>query len=357
MKNKLTLNLFLLLMSSKLLAMDYVVSQPGVRLPEKLEVLSLSPEQVHKLSASGLPMEVNHKFYLPVPEKVSALEFSNFAGVLSTVVWPLEMIHGDKAHELPNGNGEGVSICLVDTGVDKSNPYLQGVILGGRNFVDEAHPEDYSDSGPIPLGTWVAMLIAGQHLSPLKDSFTGVAPGAKLWIAKAYDEKQGATTASVAKALIYCGERAKVINVSLGSYVESPMLHGILDELKSKGITIVAPAGNRRGSGANGTMSYPGSDPMVLGVGSVDLNSILSEFSPIDERIDIVAPGENIPIPGQTGDIGIYSGTSFSSAIVAGVEAIRVSRNASQLKFRDLNLPKDQQGNGLIDALLTATDF
>lgn len=356
MKFKLLLSLALVIGAASSQAREYVVSIPWSAHSTKFEVLNLSEEKVRKLSDRGLTVEENNKFYLQ-PASVASVEFSGFAGTLSTVVWPLETIHGDKAHELPQGNGEGVSVCLVDTGVDKSNPYLQGVILGGRNFIDDTRPEDFSDSGPIPLGTWVAMLIAGQRLSPLKDSFVGVAPGAKLWIAKAYDEKSGATMASVAKALIYCGERSTVINISLGSYVESPMLHGIIEELKSKGISIFAPAGNGSGRSPKGTMSYPGSDPMVIGVGSVNAAATLSQFSPIDERLDVVAPGEGIPIPGLTGDIGLYTGTSFSSAIVAGVEAIRQSRKTNQLKFQNLNLPRSQQGQGLIDALLTATDF
>lgn len=276
---------------------------------------------------------------------------------LSTVVWPLEMINADKAHQLPNGRGEGIQICLIDSGVDPKNPYLKDAILGGRNFVNEKEQDNFSDDGIYTMGTWVATLLVGQSPGDARHQFSGVAPKAKIWVAKVYDSQSHADILSVAKALLYCSERSSIINISLSAYGESPALHGIFEELRKKGISIVAGGSSVRPNDPKLGLSYPASDQFVYGVGSVNSQSEISKMSPSDSRMDMVAPGESIPIPQADGHIINFNGTTFAAAFVTGVEAIRQARSAKNLKFRDLGQTPERQGLGLIDAYLTATDL
>lgn len=293
--------------------------------------------------------------YQLIPYKESPLkDHSLFASPLSNPVWPLDLIHIKQAHELPGGQGEGQSVCLVDTGVDLNHPQLKGVVLGGRNFINEANPDDISDSPSQKHGTLLATLIAGRSLSMMPAHFTSVAPRANLWIAKVFDENGRTDNAAIAKALLYCGERSKIINLSFGGPTISPMVSGILQELRDKGISVFASAGN---NGPKEPLLFPANQPSVVAVSSINTEGLVSRFSPMGENIGMVAPGEYLPIANATGVVSLYSGTSFTSAIASGVEAIRRSRQSKSLKFQDLGLPKNQQGRGLIDAALTALDL
>jgi subtilisin family serine protease len=276
---------------------------------------------------------------------------------LSTVVWPLEMINADKAHKLPNGQGEGIQICMIDSGIDIKNPYLKDAILGGRSFTNEKDPDNFADDGVYTFGTWIATLLVGQSPENAHHKFSGVAPKAKIWIAKVYDSRSQTEILSVAKALLYCSERSSIINISLSAYMESPALHGIIEELRKKGITIIAGGNTINPGDPKMGLSYPAADPFVYAVGAVNEHSEISKISPKDSRLDMVAPGESIPIPQADGKIINFNGTGFASAFVTGVEAIRQARKAKTLKFRDLGQTTEQQGQGLIDAYLTATDL
>ncbi len=343
-------------------------SQTGSLTQSNIQTLNLSNEQALKLKRSGYWVEENKKFFLPKYEKNFLTQMSKELtkyhfwnqnqlpfNMMSTVIWPLQLIKADKSHELPNGQGEGIKICMVDTGIDQYNPFIKNVIEDGFNFNNESNSKDISEESLTPHGTLISTLIAGSGVLSSGEGFIGVAPKSKIIMAKVFDKDGGSTVAKVAKALIYCGERTTVVNLSLGGYFESPMIHEILADLSKKGVTLIASAGNV-GADRNESMTYPGSDPLVVGVGAIDEQMQISSFSPIDERLDMVAPGEGILLPNQSGNLGYYSGTSFSAAYVSGVEAIRQSRKAGGLKTRDLLLSKKEQGSGIVDAFLTAND-
>lgn len=156
-----------------------------------------------------------------------------------TVVWPLSLIQADKAHQLPNGKGQGVRICLIDTGVDQNRQGLPGVVLEGRNFLADGDSSDFSDSFP-EHGTNLAEVIAGRPFG----SFSGVAPEAKLVVAKVFDENGAGSMSSIIDALGYCMNRADIINMSFGGAVDSEILSTIMTTVKERGVTLIAAAGN-----------------------------------------------------------------------------------------------------------------
>jgi subtilisin len=301
--------------------------------------MTLSEEQVRALQTQGFLVEKNHTFQM-VPGEVPTY------GPKETIIWPLSLIQADKTHLLPNGKGQGVRICLINTGIDQTRLTLKGSVIEGRNFLPEGDPNDLSDAF-LEYGTNIAQVMVG---SP-QGAFVGVAPEAKLVIAKVFD-KQGATLDRIIEAITYCRSRSDILHLSFGGRSsESQILNSILANLRERGITIFAGGSN---NGPN--LTYPANNSSVVAVGSVDHKGHVPEFSARDARLGCVAPGIRILVPDITGRMREVSGPGYAAAMVVGVDAIRRSRGASRLHYRDLGLSPMEQGQGLIDALLTATD-
>jgi subtilisin family serine protease len=268
------------------------------------------------------------------------------------VVWPLKIIRADLAHQLPGGQGQGVRICLIDSGLDQTMPNLKDVVIEGRNFLDNENADDLTDS-EHRHGTNIAQILVGRA----RAGFSGVAPAAKLVIAKVFDHQGKATRKDVIEALTYCADRADIINLSFNVDSEINQLGNSPSGLsltmamaKSKGLSLFAPASQEE-KGSNASFL----DPSVYVVGAVDRQGRLPDFiRETQPQLSFLAPGIRIPILNKAGGYSFVTGNEYSAAMETGVEAIRRSRGASALGFRDLGLPDRAQGEGLIDALETA---
>ncbi|TWT38706.1 Major intracellular serine protease precursor [Blastopirellula retiformator] len=110
-----------------------------------------------------------------------------------------------------SGAGEGIKVGVVDTGVDETHPEVQESLVDARDFSG-------SRSGPVDVdghGTHVASTIAGKHV--------GVAPRAKLYIAKALGDNGSGSDRAVANAIFWLIDQGvDIINMSLGSPSPSP---------------------------------------------------------------------------------------------------------------------------------------
>jgi subtilisin len=310
----------------------------GQPIGRKISVQRLSVGEARALKSKGLKVEKNRHLRL--------LDWgTKTAEPTSTVIWPFRMIRADEAHRLPYGRGEGVRVCVIDTGVDLNHPALRGTVIEGRNFSDPEHPDDLSD--PLGHGTAIASLLVGQG----QRDYIGVAPEARVIVAKAMGQDGSSTQAQIIEAFRYCAMRSDIIQMAFGGGPPSDIFSELMKEARAQGVTMIAAAGN---TGSEGLM-YPASDPSVMAVGAVDENGSVPEFSARDSRLAYVAPGVEVPILAADGKIVRLSGTSMSAALVSGIEAIRRSRRADAIVARDLGLPLEVQGLGLADAFLTAT--
>ena len=112
----------------------------------------------------------------------------------------------------------------------------------------------------------------------------------------------------VAAAIVYAADNgAQVINLSLGGSNPSSTLENAVNYAISKGVIVVAAAGN---NGTEGAL-YPAAYPDVIAVGSVDPDLQHSSFSNYGAQIDIWAPGRDILTTKRDGSYGLVSGTSF----------------------------------------------
>ena len=170
-------------------------------------------------------------------------------------------------------DGEGISVCIVDSGIDMTHPDLSRLSLAGwRDFISN-EPEPYDDNGH---GTSMAgILVADGWIK-------GVAPSVDLYVAKALDGVNGqGSDEVVAQAIDWCVEQnVNVISLSLGG---AP---GILpfnpfsgrdsgdaaSDAIDEGIVVVAAAGNDGGDDDDGDVAHPSSEQLVISVGGVTLS-------------------------------------------------------------------------------------
>lgn len=260
--------------------------------------------------------------------------------------WNLSMLRAPAAWA--TSRGAGVTVAVIDTGVDATHPDLVGRVLPEIDLVPDAEP------GPDLLGhgTRVATLIAG-GLNGV--GMAGVAPQAKILPVAALDPIGYGDTSTVARAIIAAADAgARVINMSLGGPDRDAVLDRACAYAHSKGATLVAAVGNSYEDGNE--IQYPAASPYVLGVASVDSTGTPSVFSNTGSYVDLAAPGQSILAGMPGGGFNIETGTSFAAPHVAGTLALMASANRSLTATEltalvALTADDDISGNGRDDEL------
>jgi hypothetical protein len=227
--------------------------------------------------------------------------------------WALPTIGAPSAWaELPV-DAPKVTVAVIDSGICASHPELAGRILNGWDFLEsDSTPQD--DFGH---GCSVAGIIAANMNNGI--GIAGVAPNAQIMPLRVLNASGAGSYSDVAPAIVYAADNgAQVINLSLGGLNPSMTLESAINYAISKGVIVIASAGN---SGTEGAL-YPAAYPGVIAVGSVDSNLQHSSFSNYGSQIDIWAPGCDILTTKLDGSYGLVSGTSFAAPYVAGAQAL-----------------------------------
>ncbi|OLF18900.1 hypothetical protein BU204_03295 [Actinophytocola xanthii] len=220
--------------------------------------------------------------------------------------------------------GAGVTVAVLDSGVDHDHPDLAGREVAERNFTDS--PDTVDRHGH---GTHVASTIAGQDAV-----YRGVAPGVRIMDGKVVDDDGWATDSAILAGMRWAAENgARVVNLSLGGQ-DTPgtdPVEAAVDSLSAEyGTLFVAAAGN----GARpGTIGSPASAAAALAVGAVDLDGAVASFSSRGPGLDrvvkpeITAPGVDITAAAPGGGHATASGTSMATPHVTGAAALLAERN------------------------------
>ena len=266
------------------------------------------------------------------------------------IPWGINRIKATEANLI--SKGDGISVCVVDTGIDKTHPDLKNNIIGGRNFVvikGAINPDSWNDDNGH--GSHVAGTIAAEDNSI---GAIGVAPKAKLYGVKVLNQRGSGYLSDVADGITECVRAgSKVINMSLGSNgdpsLDSPMKTAILNA-QAAGVVVVVAAGNE---GQDIKNTIPAGYPSVIAVAATDSSDQFASWSNfgLDSVNDVSAPGVSIYSTWKGGQYNTISGTSMASPHVAGVVALHLSAQSSALKTIDLGFSISEQGLGLIDAL------
>lgn len=223
--------------------------------------------------------------------------------------------------------GEGVTIAIIDTGVDGSVDDLANAVVGGRDFSGVGSPDGQTGVGSSgDHGTWVASLAAGHGYGPNNErGIKGSAPRAKILTASiGFGVGTSSSDDQIAEAVKWAVDAgADIINMSLTrNTLEWPQSwdEAFLYAFEND-VVVVAAAGNR-GSGTS-QVGAPATMPGVLTVGGLDRNGEASwDASSQGITIGVSAPSEELVGVSQGGAYVSWEGTSGATPIVAGVAAL-----------------------------------
>ncbi|MCX6772956.1 MAG: S8 family serine peptidase, partial [Candidatus Micrarchaeota archaeon] len=230
-----------------------------------------------------------------------------------------------------NYSGAGELVCLLDTGVDTSDPALAGKVIAGYNFVDNT--TDVSDSGWH--GTFMARAI------------NAIAPDASILVVKVLGPTGTGYSSDIMAGIDFCRRNgANIISMSFGGgnyseYCDSDPVAQEANAAAQMGMLAVASTGNKGAS----TITSPACGSQVVAVSSTSKNDTVSSFSNMNPLVALLAPGEAITAGTET-----RSGTSISAAHVSGAAALLLQSNASlsppetKLRFQETGKTIDYYG-------------
>jgi type VII secretion-associated serine protease mycosin len=235
--------------------------------------------------------------------------------------------------------GRGVTVAVLDSGVDPGHHDLAGSVITGKDFTTGANPKN---AKPIRLhGTYMASLIAGHGHGPgAGDGIIGVAPQAKILSVRVIleDQEPGFKRFNsdprfagvVANGIRYAVDHgADVINLSISKERPTEPEREAIAYAISKGVVLVAAAGNAGTGKRTAPYSYPASIPGVISVAAVTPALRHASFSNRNSSVLVAAPGVDVLGAGPHDEYWVGMGTSQATALVSGVAALIKARHPS----------------------------
>jgi subtilisin family serine protease len=277
--------------------------------PEQREALLAHPD-VEAIE----PDKVVRAFGMPgLPPPTALLGATTIPGeytrgiqqVQANRVWDAD---NDGALDPGAPTGQGITVCVIDSGWDNRHPELQAVYAGGYDFVEnDTEPTDFDKRtqtwggghGTHVAGTIAAQLGSAGSVAPGGDpkGVVGVAPGVRLLIARVLDTRGNGNVSDVMRAMKWCRDNgAKIASLSLGSGTALETERAAFKEAWDNGMLSIAASGN---SGTDDPktsppVAYPAAYAGVIAVGSVTDTNDHSNFSQYGPELSLVAPGENV---------------------------------------------------------------
>ncbi|MER6702367.1 type VII secretion-associated serine protease mycosin [Streptomyces fimicarius] len=243
--------------------------------------------------------------------------------------WHLDVMKADEMWT--SSTGEGVTVAVIDSGVDDSNPDLVGRVLRGKDLAEGDPGDEHTDTDGH--GTGMAGLIAGTGERDGGQGAFGLAPGVKILpirvTQKANNQAQWlkAFNTSVPAAIRFAVDSgAKVINISMAVEQGSQNLDESVAYALSKGSLVFAGVGNDAEKGNEAL--FPAATPGAVGVGAVGRDLARADFSQYGAQVDLAAPGEEM-VHACGGGSGLCesSGTSDATAIASASAALIWSKH------------------------------
>jgi subtilisin family serine protease len=279
-----------------------------------------------------------------------AAAVGNAASERAGDVYADALIHADAARAA-GFTGDGVTVAVLDSGVDEADADLAGSVVAEHCFVppDGCPNGSAEQDGPGSAhdehghGTEIAGLIVGRRF--------GVAPGARLVVVKVTDRNGRTSAAQIVSGLSWILEQhpeVRVVNVSLAGDVAlngacdtlTPLLAGYsstIGALRARGTLVFAPSGN---GGSRFAIAAPACIRSTVAVGAVYARSFgpftaplvcrdaatradqVACFSNTSSQLDLLAPGAPLDVVALDGAQASIAGTSAASALAASVAAI-----------------------------------
>lgn len=206
-----------------------------------------------------------------------------------------------------------IKVAVIDTGVDANHVELKGQVKKALNIANPMKAQVKKSHG-----THVAGIIAAKMNNGIGGY--GVNPNAEILSYDVFNGSEYAADYDVAKAILQAiKDGAKVINLSLGNELYSPLVDQAVQKAHAKGVAVFAASGNDD----TDRPDYPASLENVISVGSVNAKKKRSDFSNYGASLDLMAPGEDIYSTSYDATRGstfeTMSGTSMASPAAAGI--------------------------------------
>ncbi|MCK9558377.1 MAG: S8 family serine peptidase, partial [Candidatus Cloacimonetes bacterium] len=199
--------------------------------------------------------------------------------------------------------GQNVKVAILDTGIAQRHQDLSDAIFLSTDFTGSSHgAEDIIGHGSHCAG------IIGARSNNF--GVVGIAPECKLLACKVVADNNSCYDQAVINGLKWAiWQGADIISMSIGSPISTSILHDAIIAAAQKSVIICA-AGNR--GPALDSVNYPAKYVEVIGVGAIDRNKHITNYSSRGDRVDIVAPGDQIVSCWPPNNIAMLSGTSMA---------------------------------------------
>jgi subtilisin len=284
---------------------------------------SLPEQEIAKLRKNGKIAYIEENaVYRAAVEPLPDREYENS--------WGVHHILADVAHASGN-RGTGVRVAVLDTGIDYNHEDLDGNYRDGHDFVfDDDDPFDDSFNSH---GTHMAGIVAAEENGI---GVVGVAPEVDLFAVKVLDGAGFGTADWIIAGIDWAVRNGvEVINLSIVG-PDTQGLHDACDEAYDAGVILVAAGGNSQAGGR--PVGYPAGYDSVIAVTATDALDMPGYFSPIDEKLELAAPGVDVLSTVAGGSYDFLSGTSQATSHVTGVAALSILSNT-----------EDISGDGLVN--------
>lgn len=217
-------------------------------------------------------------------------------------------------------SGSGLRVAVVDTGVDYGHPELRGRYAGGYDTANN-DSDPFDDHGH---GTHVAGIVASDLNG---GGLAGVAPGVQIVAIKALSADGSGYLSDLVEAIDWgIANNVQVMNFSLGSSYNSQTLANKVAEASSRGMLLIAAAGNTGG----GSLMYPAAYGSVISVAATDSSDRIASFSSLGA--EIAAPGVGITSAVPGGGYATWSGTSMAAPHVTATVALMLANKQTNIR-------------------------
>ncbi|MDT0531844.1 type VII secretion-associated serine protease mycosin [Micromonospora sp. DSM 115977] len=264
--------------------------------------------------------------------------------------WPQQRYAPERL--APLATGAGVTVAVVDSGVDRRHPQLAGRVLDGTDLLDPGGDGSRDCAGH---GTGVASIIAAAPRDGT--AFRGLAPGARILPVRVSEQqvvegRESGRTVSAgdfARAVRWAVDHdADVLNLSVVLYADDPAVRAAIGYAVDRDVVVVAAAGNLHDGGD--PRPYPAAYDGVLGVGAIGADGGRAPFSQTGPYVDLVAPGSDVLMAAPGEGHHRAEGTSYAAPFVTATAALlrqyRPELTAAQVAQRIVATADPAPGDG-----------
>lgn len=248
--------------------------------------------------------------------------WSEGSAVPAVSAYALDVLRLDVAHRL--STGAGVTVAVVDSGVQGDHPALRGVMAGGIDLVDHDRDPAEGRNGLDDDGDGFIDEGAG-HGTHVAGVIHQVAPDARILAVRVLDDEGTGSLWATAEGILWASANgARVVNASLGTHSSADLLKDVVETVTQRGTVVVGAAGN---DGKDRRM-FPGAADGAIAVTSVGPGDVRSTFANHGRWVTVAAPGEEIhsTFAFPTGSYAANSGTSMATPFVSGEAALVLAK-------------------------------